>query len=368
MANAPLSPARSILKNTTQQKLLKVTEKLPIQPKFPQLADFYARTQSFKKWPKGLSVAVSDLVKSGFSYLGYRDRVQCFYCGGILDGWQPGDIVDNEHARHLSHCLFIQNKLGKEQVELLTNMDRLTIKSECPSSMREHTVTTSEAKPVLAYAAAATPSSGPLFISRCSYNQDVPAGMRPAPQNLHPVAPRDIRARLDTEPSRQLLAMGYKKPLLAQVIGERLAETGDDFPSFMDFFMAVQHAERVLGGGAVDTLNDFYEKSSERMTKPTTVNSAPIPTTPVPEPVPEKPAAVPESTPTSTSSSGPASSGSQGNDSLKRKKECNVCMDKEADTVFMPCRHMCACESCANRLNTCPICRRKIEQCIKVYV
>ena len=54
--------------------------------------------------------------------------------------------------------------------------------------------------------------------------------------------------------------------------------------------------------------------------------------------------------------------------SLKRKKVCNICMDSEADVVFMPCRHMCACSSCGDRLANCPICRKSIDHYIKVYV
>ena len=71
------------------------------------------------------------------------------------------------------------------------------------------------------------------------------------------VAPRDIRARLDLPNSRKLLDM-------ARVIGARLAGTGDDFKSFMDYFFAVKYAEHVLSDGQVDTPKRFYYESMER--------------------------------------------------------------------------------------------------------
>lgn len=322
---------------------------------YPHLANQYERIKTFHNWPKGTGVKPKDFVESGFSFLDYKDRVQCFCCGGILDDWRVGDDVDHEHARHLSYCAFIREKLGDEEVDKIARLDQANISVQNPSQPISLTEPT-KSKPVLAYASAAIqPTAGPLFISRCTTNigdESVPTGMRPAPENLHPVAPRDIRARLDMVDSRQILLMGYKKPLLAQVIGERLAETGDDFPSFMDFFRAVQHAERVLGGGAIDTLNEFYSKSMERIANPGPVKAPPtesvtVATTVITEKLDKL---------------------DVSENQLKRKKECNICMDNETDTVFMPCRHFSACEKCSDRLINCHICRRKIEQCIKVYV
>jgi hypothetical protein len=42
--------------------------------------------------------------------------------------------------------------------------------------------------------------------------------------------------------------------------------------------------------------------------------------------------------------------------------ECPICMDAKKDTVFIPCGHYTTCGSCASRLNTCPICRARVEE------
>ena len=191
-----------------------------------------------------------------------------------------------------------------------------------------------------------------------SHVVDIPAGTLNAPQKLFPVAPRDIRARLDFPNSRKLMDMGFKKSLLAQVIWDRLASTGDDFDSFMSYFIAVKNAEQNhLSEGQVDTPNRFYKKTMERMSNPALITQEEWETTPDP------------TQPMEPMTNTEPSVGVSGSDShLKRKKECNICMDAEADTVFMPCRHMCSCATCADKLANCAICRKGIEYCIKVFM
>lgn len=47
--------------------------------------------------------------------------------------------------------------------------------------------------------------------------------------------------------------------------------------------------------------------------------------------------------------------------------ECVICMEKCKDTVFDPCRHRCACQSCASKLRSCPICRKNIAKQLLIY-
>jgi hypothetical protein len=56
----------------------------------------------------------------------------------------------------------------------------------------------------------------------------------------------------------------------------------------------------------------------------------------------------------------------------KRPKEetmtCAICLTKPKSIVFMPCRHMCACEACAKKVSHCPICRKSIVNKVAVFV
>ncbi|XP_072014159.1 E3 ubiquitin-protein ligase MYLIP-like [Amphiura filiformis] len=47
--------------------------------------------------------------------------------------------------------------------------------------------------------------------------------------------------------------------------------------------------------------------------------------------------------------------------------QCKVCMDALLSTALLPCGHL-VCESCADRLDSCPQCRAAIEQRLRVYL
>ncbi|CAE8628462.1 unnamed protein product [Polarella glacialis] len=47
--------------------------------------------------------------------------------------------------------------------------------------------------------------------------------------------------------------------------------------------------------------------------------------------------------------------------------ECIVCMDLAASHVVVPCGHQCMCATCAARVKICPVCRCKVQQCIRVF-
>ncbi|XP_026725956.1 E3 ubiquitin-protein ligase LRSAM1-like [Trichoplusia ni] len=49
--------------------------------------------------------------------------------------------------------------------------------------------------------------------------------------------------------------------------------------------------------------------------------------------------------------------------------ECVICMDAQSEVVFVPCGHMCCCQSCSNKeMDSCPMCRSSIERIIKVMI
>tara|TARA_B110000971_G_C19948614_1_gene472234 strand:+ start:309 stop:830 length:522 start_codon:yes stop_codon:yes gene_type:complete len=40
---------------------------------------------------------------------------------------------------------------------------------------------------------------------------------------------------------------------------------------------------------------------------------------------------------------------------------CVVCVDNPKTVLLMPCKHLCACDSCADMLEECPLCRKPIQ-------
>jgi hypothetical protein len=51
----------------------------------------------------------------------------------------------------------------------------------------------------------------------------------------------------------------------------------------------------------------------------------------------------------------------------RQNGECTVCMDRQSNCVLYRCGHVCCCFGCGKRLKTCPICRKPVEDVIKIY-
>ena len=65
----------------------------------------------------------------------------------------------------------------------------------------------------------------------------------------------------------------------------------------------------------------------------------------------------------------PAAVGSQAGPS--NVDQCVICEDEKKSVMLLPCKHMCLCRQCAttclDKLKTCPICRRDIEDSMEVF-
>lgn len=48
--------------------------------------------------------------------------------------------------------------------------------------------------------------------------------------------------------------------------------------------------------------------------------------------------------------------------------KCVVCLSEDKGVCFIPCRHICSCNTCAASLSECPLCRVKIQDKLNVYL
>lgn len=206
----------------------------------------------------------------------------------------------------------------------------------------------------------------PFILLKYSDCVDVPPNMR-SEKYQFPVDPRHIRARLDTAQSRKLIELGFKKPLLAQVIGERLAETGDDFGGFVEYFLAVKIAEDIISGGVVDSLKNYYDKMVERLANPASLVEQKSAKSKATSPDSNKEPKLTTSPSKRAFATNNDESTNMDDTSCKGKDNCCVCMSAEVDMLMMPCRHFLTCHTCAGEVSECPFCRKTIEYTIKVF-
>lgn len=50
-----------------------------------------------------------------------------------------------------------------------------------------------------------------------------------------------------------------------------------------------------------------------------------------------------------------------------RNTECVVCLYRERDMVFKPCRHLVCCYVCSKRLRKCPVCTKRIRRQERIF-
>jgi hypothetical protein len=81
------------------------------------------RKQSFieKGWDQKIPVSVEQLCEAGFYYTGSVDMVQCFYCSGILYGWNNKVDPFIKHNKQFPNCKYLiqkkkLDKLGDREI------------------------------------------------------------------------------------------------------------------------------------------------------------------------------------------------------------------------------------------------------------
>ncbi|XP_073414418.1 E3 ubiquitin-protein ligase LRSAM1 isoform X2 [Dendrobates tinctorius] len=80
-----------------------------------------------------------------------------------------------------------------------------------------------------------------------------------------------------------------------------------------------------------------------------------------------RPSEIEPSAPAAASQPSPSSPTLSLPDVANRLSECVVCMELEAQAIFLPCGHVCCCANCGDALQTCPLCRGDISQRIRIY-
>lgn len=60
----------------------------------------------------------------------------------------------------------------------------------------------------------------------------------------------------------------------------------------------------------------------------------------------------------------------QERDSKKEfeRNACVICMDDAATVVCLPCKHLVLCPSCMQQCDSCPLCRRAIDEKLHIFI
>jgi len=87
------------------------------KPRYPNYAPLQVRISSYEGWPTYLDQTPRDIAVAGFLFAGYQDYTRCFFCGGGLRNWEPGDDPWVEHARWFPKCPFVTQNKGEKFIQ-----------------------------------------------------------------------------------------------------------------------------------------------------------------------------------------------------------------------------------------------------------
>ena len=82
-------------------------------PKHPHFALKIHRLRTFDTWSTHNHVSKTELIDSGFFYSGNDDTVKCFYCDLVLSGWSMNEVPWIEHAKKFTQCDFLIQMMGE---------------------------------------------------------------------------------------------------------------------------------------------------------------------------------------------------------------------------------------------------------------
>ncbi|XP_064616236.1 baculoviral IAP repeat-containing protein 2-like [Liolophura sinensis] len=291
--------------------------------RYSHYADRRARVNSFVGWPRDRGQRPQELANAGLFYTGNEDCTRCFYCGGGLRNWLPGDRPFVEHARWFADCQYIRSVKGDDFVNNVNiNFPRHYQQTDGPSE-----------------------------------EPQVAQNTTPVP-DLHELVDKVIKQPC----GEALLVLGYPPKLVRAAITNLLNASGWDETQITSEKLARITLEME------DAIGEFREVEPEKSHtvafgegKSTAVMDKPSPksssfNSPVlPERAREK-----------------AANGMHEllveNQRLKEQMKCKVCMDRDVTIALLPCSHLVTCDQCCVDLTYCPLCHQTIAARVKTYI
>ncbi|XP_064888412.1 baculoviral IAP repeat-containing protein 7 isoform X2 [Columba livia] len=313
----------------------------------PSMRSEARRLRTFWQWPHTAPVSARDLAKAGFFFVGPRDQVQCFCCGGVLMDWGPGDCPVAEHLKFFSSCKFIRGEdAGNQEMFPLQEIFD-TVDGQFLSLLQG--IDSEEAAP-----------QNPEMVTeemRLSTFRNWPQY-----SDMHP---------------EQLARAGFFYTGQGDVVKCFYCDGAVRNWSFRDDPWR-EHAkwypecEFLLRSRGREFVSSVQEAFSSTLISPRDSWDQ------IEQDSSALQGAVQRETETSSSTEEMRSVQQKESDEswmsteeqlrLQEERMCKVCMDRDVSVVFVPCGHLVTCGECASNLRLCPICRAVIRESVRTFM
>ncbi|XP_035671617.1 baculoviral IAP repeat-containing protein 2-like [Branchiostoma floridae] len=308
-------------------------------PKHPELASEEMRYSTYFRWPLYCPISPRKLAQAGFFYTYIDDQVRCFWCDGGLKDWQAGDDPWTEHARwYGEECNFVLETKGLQYVR--------TIKDSFPTLAPQVGHVTDEQSWQHQYIGGVPLSVG---VGEHQQNQN---------SNQHNQCEGLFTDAMDSRVVRNVLEMGFAQSDVETVVRRRLKANGQSFTTMTDLVECLIAIEENGPGDDCSQHVEVEGKSDEKLQEQSTQST-------------EKPP--------NANAESREYGGQESVELLQRKlqqmreeRTCKICMTNDACMVFIPCGHLCCCNTCANTMrrrgSTCPLCRARIKHVQRAFL
>ncbi|NXW87293.1 BIR7B protein, partial [Alopecoenas beccarii] len=272
----------------------------------PSMRSEARRLRTFWQWPRTAPVSARDLAKAGFFFVGPRDQVQCFCCGGVLMDWGPGDCPLAEHLKFFSSCKFIRGEdAGNQEMFPLQEIFD-TVDGQFLSLLQG--IDSEEAAP-----------QNPEMVT----------------EEMRLTTFRNWPQYIDVHPE-QLARAGFFYTGQGDVVRCFYCDGAVRNWSFRDDPWR-EHAkwypqcEFLLRSRGREFVSSVQEAFSSTLVSPSWTST-------------------------------------EEQLRLQEERMCKVCMDRDVSVVFVPCGHLVTCGECASNLRLCPICRAVIRESVRTFM
>ncbi|XP_065927044.1 baculoviral IAP repeat-containing protein 2 isoform X2 [Magallana gigas] len=335
--------------------------------KYPAYAVLATRVSSFQDWPTSLTQTPQVLALAGFFYAGYGDYTRCFFCGGGLRNWEPGDDPWTEHARWFPKCAFVRQNRGDEFVALVQ-------------------IRHQELEALEAMGEGATAASSVEQSSSVEQNGGLSSGSRQS----------DITAF----PSFQsVLEMGYSESEIREAFNQLRGTKDPEDITGMDLMEVILSKEdRNNGLDIPPPIHSPRPANESQSRNPSVDHNTPdifqggqLEAAIWPTPQETSESGAHEKTQKNQDKDAATSNTEEKFDSLndalapamsledtrslmeenKKLRDlrmCKICMENDASIAMLPCGHLCCCADCAPAMRKCPICRQFVKGTVRTWL
>ncbi|XP_069139323.1 uncharacterized protein [Argopecten irradians] len=307
------------------------TEAAAARPRYPNYSSAAARAGTFNGFPNHLDQTPQFMAKAGFFYAGYGDYVRCFFCGGGLRNWEPGDDPWVEHARWFPRCTHVKQHKGQPFINLVLQRQReLTLPNEYITT-RQHASNTDQN--VTNQTASVQTHNDRQTGARNSHtsarnqteSKSEPNTTANTQQSRVPgsLVDRDQSAKQSPDP-KQTGSNGRKRPSAGTANSSKITNETKNVEHKTSNSQTAQHLNpepKLRGSSQANSYTDEELKSIQ-----------------------------------------------EENTQLKEQMKCKICMDNDVCISFLPCGHLCCCAECAPVMVKCPICRQVISGSMITYL